>query len=190
VFADQPKLYNFLHVPVQSGSDEVLGAMRRQHNVSEFREVVETFDDALEEWTLATDFVVGFPTETDRDFERSRALLRETRPAKINITRFSKRPGTDAADMDGLGGQVKKDRSSALTDLKMDIVGDIHESMVGSERDVLIVEDGTESSVVGYDRTYRQVAIPGGERVGLEPGDTVACEITGHNTVYATGEPV
>ena len=190
VFAEHEQIYNFLHIPVQSGSDDVLAEMRRQHTVAEFREVVDTFDSQLDEWTLSTDFVVGFPTEEDEDHRRSLSLLRETRPAKINVTRFSKRPGTDAAELKGLGGQQKKDRSSEMTDVKMDVVGEIHEEMVGTERDVLVVEDGTDESVVGYDRAYRQVAIPGGERAGLEPGDTVTCEVTGHNTVYALGQPV
>ncbi|PSQ01286.1 tRNA modifying enzyme [Halobacteriales archaeon QS_4_69_31] len=190
VFAANDELYNFLHVPVQSGSDDVLGEMRRQHQVSEFVEVVETFDEYLDEWTLATDFIVGFPTETDEDFQQTMALLRETRPEKINVTRFSKRPGTDAADMKGLGGTRKKERSKALTDLKMDVVGDAYEGMVGEERSVLVVEDGTDDSVVGYDRAYRQVAVPGAEREGVEPGDTVTVEVTGHNTVYALGELV
>jgi len=190
VFAQYDEIYNFLHIPVQSGSNDVLAEMRRQHTVSEFREVVETFDDALSEWTLSTDFVVGFPTEEPDDHRRSLELLRETGPEKINVTRFSKRPGTDAAKLKGLGGQTKKDRSSEMTDVKMDVVGSAYDSMVGTERDVLVVEDGTEESVVGYDRAYRQVAIPGGERAGLAPGDTVTCEVTGHNTVYALGEPV
>ncbi|ERH08858.1 MAG: hypothetical protein J07HX64_00608 [halophilic archaeon J07HX64] len=77
-----------------------------------------------------------------------------------------------------------------MTDVKMSVVGSAYDSMVGTERDVLVVEDGTEESVVGYDRAYRQVAIAGGERAGLAPGDTVTCEVTGHNTVYALGEPV
>ena len=187
VFAEHEKLYNFLHAPVQSGSDEMLADMRRQHTVSEYVEVVETFDDHLDSWTLSTDFIVGFPTETERDHEQSLALLRETRPEKINVTRFSKRPGTDAADMKGLGGQVKKDRSSEMTDLKMDVVGEAYESMVGTEREVLLVEDGTGESLVGYDSAYRQVAIPGAQTEGLELGDIVTCEITGQNTVYALG---
>jgi MiaB-like tRNA modifying enzyme len=190
VFAEQEKLYNFLHIPVQSGSDDVLGEMRRQHTVSEYVEVVETFDAHLEEWTLSTDFVVGFPTETDRDYRQSLALLRETRPEKINVTRFSKRPGTDAAEMKGLGGQTKKDRSSEMVELKMEVVGEAYESMVGTEREVLVVEDGTEDSLVGYDRAYRQVAIPGAQGRGVELGDVVTCEITGQNTVYALGDPV
>lgn len=190
VFAEQEKLYNFLHAPVQSGSNEVLGAMRRQHTVEEYVEVVETFDGYLDEWTLSTDFIVGFPTETEEDYRRSLDLLRRTRPEKINITRFSKRPGTDAADMKGLGGQTKKDRSSEMTDLKMSVVGDAYESMVGTEREVLVVEDGTADSMVGYDRAYRKVALPGAQQQGVELGDVVTCRVTGHNTVYALAELV
>ena len=190
VFAEQEKLYNFLHIPVQSGSNDVLADMRRQHTVSEYVEVVETFEEYLDEWTLSTDFIVGFPTETERDYEQSLALLRETRPEKINVTRFSKRPGTDAAEMKGLGGQTKKDRSSELVELKMDVVGEAYESMVGTEREVLLVEDGTEDSLVGYDRAYRQVAVPGAGSAGVDLGETVTCEITGQNTVYALGELV
>ncbi len=190
VFAENDELYNFLHAPVQSGSDDVLADMRRQHSVEEYVEVVETFDAHLDYWTLATDFVAGFPTETDRDHEQSLALLEETSPEKINITRFSKRPGTDAAGMKGLGGTIKKERSKGLTDVKMEVVGAAHEAMVGRESEVLVVEDGTDDSMVGYDRAYRQVAIPGAERAGVELGDVVDVEITGHNTVYALGELV
>ena len=190
VFAAHEQLYNFLHVPVQSGSDDVLGDMRRQHTVDEFREVVETFDAALAEWTLSTDFIVGFPTETAADHEASLDLLREVRPEKVNVTRFSKRPGTDAAAMPGLGGTLKKDRSKEMTEVKMDVVGDAYEGMVGDRREVLVVEDGTDESMVGYDRAYRQVAIPGAEPLGIGLGDAVTVEVTGQNTVYALGQPV
>jgi threonylcarbamoyladenosine tRNA methylthiotransferase CDKAL1 len=190
VFAENEKLYDFLHIPVQSGSDDVLGAMRRQHQVREFREVVETFDAHLDHWTLATDFIVGFPTETDADHEASMELLRETTPERINVTRFSKRPGTDAADMKGLGGTLKKERSSAMTDLKMDVVEDAYRSMVGERHEVLVVEQGTGDSVKAYDEAYRQVIIREADERGIEPGDVVEVVVTSQNTVYAFGEPV
>jgi threonylcarbamoyladenosine tRNA methylthiotransferase CDKAL1 len=190
VFAENDELYNFLHAPVQSGSDDVLADMRRQHAVGEYVEVVETFDEHLDYWTLSTDFIAGFPTEEPDDHEQSLTLMRETRPEKINVTRFSKRPGTDAADMKGLGGQTKKDRSKELTDLKMDLVGQAHEEMVGTEQSVLLTEDGTDESLVGYDEAYRQVVIADAEDRGLAVGDTVDVEITSHNTVYAFGDPV
>ena len=190
VFAENEELYNFLHAPVQSGSDDVLGEMRRQHQVREFREVVEAFDDRLDHWTLATDFITGFPTETDGDHEASMDLLRETRPERINVTRFSKRPGTDAADMKGLSGTIKKERSSAMTDLKMEVVGAAYESMVGERHEVLVVEPGTGESVKCYDEAYRQVIIQDAPDHGVESGDFLTVEITGQNTVYAFGEPV
>jgi len=191
VFAEHDELYNFLHAPVQSGSDDVLGDMRRQHQVSEYVEVVETFDDALAEWTLSTDFIVGFPTETEADFEQTMALLRETRPEKINVTRFSKRPGTDAADMKGLGGTVKKERSKAMSDLKMDVVGAAYDAMVGETReDCLVVEEGTGDSVKCRDGAYRQIIVQNASEHGLEPGDFVDLEVTGHSTVYAYADPV
>ncbi|MFC6863668.1 tRNA (N(6)-L-threonylcarbamoyladenosine(37)-C(2))-methylthiotransferase [Halomicroarcula sp. GCM10025817] len=190
VFAEHDELYNFIHAPVQSGSDDVLADMRRQHDVCEYLEVVEAFDDALDYWTLSTDFIVGFPTEDPDDHDQSMDLLRATSPEKINVTRFSKRPGTDAAEMKGLGGQTKKDRSKAMTELKMDLTGQAYEEMVGRTSSVLLVEDGTEASLVGYDEAYRQVVVADAEDRGLAVGDVVDVEITSHNTVYAFGEPL
>jgi tRNA A37 methylthiotransferase MiaB len=166
------------------------GDFRRQHQVSEFREVVATFDAHLEEWTLSTDFIVGFPTETEADFERSMDLIREVRPEKINVTRFSKRPGTDAADLTGLGGQTKKDRSKAMTELKMDVVAEAYESLIGERRDVLVVQEGTGDSVKCRDDAYRQIVVQNADEHGVEPGDRLAVEVTGHSTVYAFGRPV
>ncbi|WP_327051211.1 tRNA (N(6)-L-threonylcarbamoyladenosine(37)-C(2))-methylthiotransferase [Halomicrococcus gelatinilyticus] len=190
VFAEHERLYNFIHAPVQSGSDDVLGDMRRQHQVAEFREVVETFEDRLDEWTLSTDFIVGFPTETEEDHEQSMDLLREVRPEKVNVTRFSKRPNTDAAEMKGLGGTLKKERSKAMSDLKMDVVGEAYESMVGDHRSVLVVEEGTGDSVKCRDQAYRQIIVQNASEHGVEPGDFLEVEVTGHQTVYAFGDPV
>ncbi|MDZ7731359.1 MAG: tRNA (N(6)-L-threonylcarbamoyladenosine(37)-C(2))-methylthiotransferase [Natrialbaceae archaeon] len=190
-FQTNDELYNFLHIPVQSGSDDVLAAMRRQHQVAEFETVVEAFDDGLSEWTLSTDFIVGFPNETRADHDQSMGLLRRVRPAKVNITRFSKRPGTDAANMHGLGGTVKKERSRAMTDLKHDIVSSVYESMVGESReDVLVVEPGTGDSVKCRDRAYRNLIIQNASEFGLEPGDIIDCRVTAAETVYAFAEPV
>ncbi|WP_416840856.1 tRNA (N(6)-L-threonylcarbamoyladenosine(37)-C(2))-methylthiotransferase [Haloferax sp. DFSO52] len=190
VFAKHDKLYNFIHAPVQSGSDEVLEHMRRQHRVDKFRDIVETFDRELEYWTLSTDFIVGYPTETDEDHAKSMDLLREIRPEKINVTRFSKRPGTDAADLKGLGGTIKKERSKEMSEAKMDIVAAAYEEMVGTERDVLVVEEGTGDSVKCRDEAYRQIIVQNASEHDLEPGDFARVTVTAHQTVYAFGEPV
>lgn len=190
VFAENKKLYNFIHAPVQSGSDDVLEEMRRQHRVEKFREIIETFDRELDYWTLSTDFIVGFPTETEADHELSMNLLRETRPEKVNVTRFSKRPKTDAAKMKGLGGTIKKERSKAMSELKREIVGNVYEGMVGDTREVLCVELGTGDSVKCRDSAYRQVIVQNAAEYGIEPGDFFDAEITANQTMYAFGEPV
>ena len=190
VFARHDELYNFIHLPVQSGSDDVLEDMRRQHRVDKFVEIVETFDDRLDHWTLSTDFIVGFPTETPDDHAQSMALFREVRPEKVNVTRFSKRPGTDAADMKGLGGQVKKDRSKEMSELKREVVAAAYESMIGDTREVMAVREGTGDSMKCRDSAYRQIIVRDADDRGIEPGDTLEVEVTSHQTVYAFGDPV
>ncbi|CAI49690.1 MiaB-like tRNA modifying enzyme [Natronomonas pharaonis DSM 2160] len=190
VFAENEKLYNFIHAPVQSGSDDVLEDMRRQHRVEKFKDIVDAFDERLDHWTLSTDFIVGFPTEDEADHELSMELLAEVRPEKINVTRFSKRPGTDAADMKGLGGTIKKERSKAMTDLKMDICREVYGSMVGETREVLVVEQGTGDSVKCRDEAYRQVIVTDATEHDIDPGDMLDVTITDSETVYCFGEPV
>jgi tRNA A37 methylthiotransferase MiaB len=190
VFAEHDEVYDFLHAPVQSGSDDVLADMRRQHTVDEFREVVAAFDDRLDDWTLATDVIVGFPTERERDFEASMDLVREVRPERLNVTRFSKRPGTDAAEMKGLGGTLKKERSKALTELKSDVVGAAHEAMVGERRSALAVAPGRDDSVKCRDDDYRQIVLQNASAHGIEPGDRLDLEVTEARRVYTLGRPV
>jgi len=190
VFAENQKLYDFIHAPVQSGSDEVLETMRRQHRVETFEAVVEAFEDRLDHWTLSTDFIVGFPTETEADHERSMELLADVRPEKINVTRFSKRPGTDAAEMKGLGGTKKKERSKAMSALKREICTETHASMVGDVHEVLAVEPGTGDSIKCRDEAYRQVIVTDAADRGVEIGDVLDVEITASEAMYCFGRPV
>ncbi len=188
VFAANDELYNFIHAPVQSGSDAVLADMRRQHRVEEFIEVVETFDAALDEWTLSTDFIVGYPTETAEDFEASLELMERVRPERVNITRFSKRPGTDAAALHGLGGSIKKERSKEMTARKHEMLDAVHEALVGTVRSVLVVEPGTGESVKCRDDAYHLIVVP--EAPALTPGDRLEVAITDAESTYAIARPV
>jgi tRNA A37 methylthiotransferase MiaB len=112
------------------------------------------------------------------------------RPEKINVTRFSKRPGTDAAEMKGLGGTLKKERSKEMSAAKMEVVREAHESMVGSRHRVLCVEPGRGDSVKCRDEAYRQVIVRDASAHGVEPGEFLDVEITSAETVYCFGEPV
>src|SRR5207245_3670708 len=91
------KVFKCLHLPVQSGDDGILEAMRRQYTVSEFEEIVRTLRRAYPDITLSTDVIVGFPGESEEQFEASMELIRRVRPDIVNVTRFSPREGTPAA---------------------------------------------------------------------------------------------
>ncbi len=190
VFSKHEKIYDFIHTPVQSGSNNVLGQMRRQHQVNEFKDIVSIFNQHLDHWTLATDFIVGFPTETAEDHYQSLNLIREVRPEKINITRFSKRPGTDAAQLKGLGGTLKKQRSSEMTQLKLKITSQAYRDMIGTTHYLLAVEPGLNGSMKCRDEAYRQVIIKNHENYGISPGDFVNSRIVSSEHVYAFAEPV
>src|SRR5207249_7054979 len=119
------KVFKFLHLPVQSGDDRILEAMRRQYTVSQFEDIVRTFRRAYPNITLSTDVIVGFPGESEEQFEATIELIRRVRPDIVNVTRFSPREGTPAATMSGqIVGWRVKERSRRLTRLRFQISRD------------------------------------------------------------------
>lgn len=109
-----PKIKGFLHVPVQSGSDKVLGEMNRQYKVKDFEKIVAAFRKQIPGIYISTDIIVGFPTETDADFKKTVKLLKKVKPGKVNISKFYPRPKTPAAGMKQRPMEIMKKRSIAL----------------------------------------------------------------------------
>jgi threonylcarbamoyladenosine tRNA methylthiotransferase CDKAL1 len=108
------KVQKFLHLPVQSGSDSVLEAMRRGYTIEDFADIVKKFRETFPNLTLSTDIIVGFPTESDEDFQATLDLLEKLRPQKVNISKFGARPGTDAARMERLSVETVNERSRTV----------------------------------------------------------------------------
>jgi tRNA-2-methylthio-N6-dimethylallyladenosine synthase len=115
---DIASLMPFLHLPVQSGSDRILAAMNRRHSRDQYRRIVERLREARPDLALSSDFIVGFPGETDADFEDTLDLVRETGFAQAYSFKYSARPGTPAAEQEGqVPEDVKQERLAALQDL-------------------------------------------------------------------------
>ena len=111
-------LMPFLHLPVQSGSDRVLAAMNRRHTADDYRQVVDRLRAARPDLALSSDFIVGFPGETDRDFAATLALISDVGYAQAYSFKYSPRPGTPASGMDGqVEEPVKADRLAAVQQL-------------------------------------------------------------------------
>lgn len=197
------KVFTFLHLPVQSGSDAILEAMKREYTVDEFEEIVRRFRESFPEMTLSTDVIVGFPGETDVDFEATLRLVERTRPEIVNVTRFSARAGTPAAKMTKqIVGWRMKERSRRLTRMRFRISREIHERFVGRDTEVLITEPGKDGSVLARTAEYRQVVlrepVPIGEFVRVRIDEARATDLRAHvvpNGLYTppqihTGSPV
>jgi MiaB-like tRNA modifying enzyme len=184
------RIFKFLHLPVQSGDDEILEAMRRDYSVAEFEDIVRAFRLAFPRMTLSTDVIVGFPGETEGQFDRTIELIRRTRPDIVNVTRFSARTGTPAASLpNGIVGWRVKERSRRLTRLRFEIARDVHRTFVGEEVDVLVTEPGKGTTVLARTPEYRQVVLPGplplGEFVRVRIEEARATDLRGR----CVGEP-
>jgi threonylcarbamoyladenosine tRNA methylthiotransferase CDKAL1 len=94
-----PKMRKFLHIPVQSGSDTVLKAMNRQYTIKQFKEIVTSFRKEIPNLSISTDFIVGFPGETEKEFKKTVELLNWLKPEVLNCTKYWPRKGTEAGDL-------------------------------------------------------------------------------------------
>ncbi|QSZ68084.1 tRNA (N(6)-L-threonylcarbamoyladenosine(37)-C(2))-methylthiotransferase [Methanofollis aquaemaris] len=177
------KVFSFIHLPVQSGCDRVLAAMRRGNTVEEFERIVATFRAGVPGVRICTDIIVGYPTETEEDFAETLAMVERVRPDKVNITRYSVRPGTPAAEMKQVPGRVVKARSRLLDATVKRIFSEKNEAVLGRVVRAVVVGQKRPGSVVARDQAYREIVVQG----DLRPGTWIEVEVTGNRTVYMTG---
>ncbi len=138
-YATVPELVSFLHLPVQSGSDRILAAMKRGHTAIEYKSKIRKLMLARPDLTLSSDFIVGFPGETDKDFEETMKLIETIGFDQSYSFIFSARPGTPAASLaDDTPMAVKKERLARLQALIIRQAAAISERMVGSTQRVLV----------------------------------------------------
>jgi len=162
------KVYKFLHLPVQSGDNDVLRRMGRTYTVEEFEEIVRAFRRRIPGLNLNTDIIVGFPGETEEAFQNTVELVERIRPDKINVSRYSPRPGTIAAKWKGLPGWKVKERSRALHRLRLQIAYEINQSYVGETVEVLVHGEGKKGGIEGRTFNYKDIILDSGRTGGLE----------------------
>ena len=178
---DSSKVFKFLHVPVQSGSDKVLNDMKRGHTASTFRDVVNQFREKFGKFTISTDVIVGFPTETEEDFEMTMNLLRDTKPDIVNLSRYSQRPGTDAAEMIQIDVAEVKRRSKIAYELISDISRENNQKWVGWKGQVLFDEE-FENQVRGRNFAYKPIFVNEEPEIG-QISSVEITEATNHSLI-------
>ena len=175
---DLPKLMPYLHLPFQAGSDRILKAMNRKHTMADYFRIVERLRDARPDLALSTDIIVGFPGESEADFQETMRVVETLKFAQAYSFKYSARPGTPAADRSGhVSDDVKSDRLGRLQSLLSAQQTAFNESMVGRDLDVLWETPGRKAGqIVGRSPYLQAVYAEGGAQL---IGRITAVEIVG-----------
>jgi tRNA-2-methylthio-N6-dimethylallyladenosine synthase len=185
--AETPNVMPSLHMPLQSGSDSVLRAMRRSYRQEKYLGIIERVRAAIPDAAITTDIIVGFPGETEADFEQTLHVLREARFAGAYTFQYSKRPGTPAAEM---AGQVPKaivqERYERLVALQEEIAWAENKKQLGRTLDVLVAEGAGRKDEATHrlsgrapDNRLVHFSVPGAAAAAMpRPGDMVTVEVT------------
>ncbi len=154
-------VFKFVHLPVQSGSNQVLKRMNRLYTVNQFRSVVETFRNIIPQVTVATDIICGFPGETRDNFEESSKLIEEVKPDVVNISKFFSRPKTAAENMNPKVSSVEvNDRSSKMTHLVKRISSEKNVAWLNWKGRILIDEHGKQpNTFIGRNFAYKPIVV-------------------------------
>ncbi|MFW5686823.1 MAG: tRNA (N(6)-L-threonylcarbamoyladenosine(37)-C(2))-methylthiotransferase MtaB [Halanaerobium sp.] len=152
-----------LHLPLQSGSDQILNAMQRPYTVAEFKETVSELRERIPDLALTTDVIVGFPGETEETFAKTIEVVKEIAFAKVHVFPYSAREGTPAAEMEQLNGNIVTEYSKKLRLVNEALMLDYQKKFLGEKREVLIeeVRDHRTDLLTGYTDNYLKVLVDG-----------------------------
>ena len=142
VHASNPKLMPFLHLPIQSGSDSILKKMNRKHTVSDYLKIVDKIRTIRPDIAISSDFIVGFPDETDEDFEKTMKFIEKVNFVIAYSFTYSPRPGTPAQHKDNIDQSIKKARLSALQSLLTEQQLNYNKSFINKDMEVLFEKEG------------------------------------------------
>jgi len=167
-YAEVPELVSFVHLPIQSGSDRVLAAMKRGHMALEYKSKIRRLREARPDLTLSSDFIIGFPGETDADFEQTMQLIEDVGFDHSFSFIYSARPGTPASSLeDNVPMEAKKVRLARLQQRINEMAAAISESMIGSVQSVLVERPSKKDpkQMAGRTENNRVVNFDGSERL-------------------------
>ncbi|UCH84604.1 MAG: TRAM domain-containing protein, partial [Candidatus Latescibacterota bacterium] len=164
VIADHPKVCRHIHLPLQAGGDRVLELMNRTYTNAEFKNLVDTIRGRIPGVAISTDIIVGFPTETDAEYEDTYRMLEEIRFDFAFIFKYSERKGTTAARKlnDDVPAEKKTERIVRLVELQKQITGEINQTYVGTTVEVLVEDEPRKhpGSLSGRTETFKNTIFP------------------------------
>ncbi len=158
-----PKVYKFLHLPFQSGSNRILKEMKRGYAVEQAEAIALEFRKKIPSLTIETDLIAGFPTETTEEFQETLALCKRLQFDVVNVSKYSKRPNTKAAKMPQLDNRIIKHRSAELNSLIKQISLSQNQKCMGETYEILVTENANNDYFQGRNNNYKPVLLKGNE---------------------------
>lgn len=184
IIRDNDVIVDHLHIPLQAGSDKILRLMNRKYDLVYFKQKMEQIREIRPDISLTTDIIVGFPSETEEDFQDTLSFVREVQFSKVHVFPYSRRSGTVAADMaEQVPGDVKKDRVRRLLALSKELETEYMKKFIGKTLPVLMEVNRTDYSL-GHTSNYLLVKVPG----EYQSEDLVDMTITDVSYPYCLGE--
>jgi len=159
------KIFKFIHIPLQSGSNKVLKDMNRNHTAEEFLEIVNELRESVPDITIETDIIVGYPTESEEDFEKTFETLKTFEPDVVNISRFFPRPKTPAEKLKQLPINIVNERSKKIHELVREIALRKNKKYLGKILNVFIDETGKNGTYIGRTKNYKPVVVKSEENI-------------------------
>lgn len=158
-FKNNDKIFNFVHLPIQSGSPKVLKEMNRKHTLDEYKYILNEFRKEIPQMSLATDIIVGYPTETEEDFNQTLELLKEIKPDIVHISKYMHRPGAKSNHLKEIDHNIMKNRSHRVNQVKTEVMLEKNKKYENTIQNVLITSKGSSGGYVGYTDSYKNVIV-------------------------------
>jgi threonylcarbamoyladenosine tRNA methylthiotransferase CDKAL1 len=155
------KMFKFLHIPLQSGSNRVLADMKRGNTREQFVEICDAFHARFPLGAVMTDIIIGFPTETENDYLATLSVIKRVGTAAVNRSKFSPRPGTSAAAMKRISGEIVSRRSRELNEVVRRVARQYIQRWLGKTERVITAEYKKDGSVMAHNSSYRPVVLQG-----------------------------
>ena len=186
-FADE-KIYKFLHIPVQSGNNRVLKSMLRGHSIEDFKAMSSNFRKKFPLSSLATDIIVGYPTESDEEFQDTIDLLKCTKPDVVNLSKYGARPGTEAIKLPQLDNSIINERSQILSKIIKEHSLKCNSKWLDWEGDCIVDEIGKKpNTMISRNFAYKPVVVKGGNDL---LGKEIKVKITDYSSNYILGSKI
>lgn len=177
------KVYKFIHLPIQSGSDEVLKHMGRNHTVEDYKRIICKFKEEIPNITVATDIIIGYPTETEEDFMMTADLIEEIKFNLIHLSKYQHREGATSSSLENISFEDMKRRSKYLSDLKFRILEQENLELKDKEMNALVVGDGSKGGFIAKSDNYIPIVVQDvkvGEFIKVHIDETTGTYLIGH----------